>query len=253
MPQAAQTFSDLRTCWLCAPRRPFVATTFSTNVLDVPGVQVVPAAIGRAADQEPAAQRWKESPFAAQYQRVSSVHGPDIMPLAEVMPDEAGGAAEAVAADGAAPPEPEPVPAEGAAGIGETTAVEVAAGDPADEAPPAPEAKTPPPLADGAAAEAEPAAAEVAAGEAAEAELPDEEPPDDVLLPPDEVEVSPPVQPVGGPKLTPMLPFWTLDPGFGYWVSTPSVVAQPLETPARLATKRAGYEDWRFSTFGAGA
>ena len=170
----------------------------------------------------------------------------------EGAPVEDGTAAEAVAADGAAPP----APADVAAGIGETTAVDVAAGDPADEAPPAPEAKTPPPLADGAAAEAElaePAAAEVAAGEAAEAELPDEEPPDDVLLPPDEVEVSPPVQPVGGPGLTPMLPFWTLDPGFGYWVSTPSVVAQPLETPARLATKRAGYEDWRFSTFGAGA
>ena len=186
------------------------------SALDMPAVQVVPWAMAMEADHVPEAHRMKEVPPAEQYHVPSGVQAAPATGEPLLVPLATGTAAEADAAEGAAPPEPDP--ADEAAGIGETTAVDVAARAEAD-APPAPEAKTPPPLADGAAAEAEPAepaAADVAAGEAPEAELPDEEPPDDVLLPPDEVEVSPPVHPVGGPKLTPMLPFWTLDPGFGY-------------------------------------
>jgi hypothetical protein len=47
------------------------------RVSDMPGVQVVPAAIAMGADQTPEAQRWNEEPSAEQYQAPSFVQGPD--------------------------------------------------------------------------------------------------------------------------------------------------------------------------------
>lgn len=57
---------------------------------------------------------------------------------------------------------------------------------------------------------------------------------------------------LGGPKL-PSEDFWTDWPGSGYTISLPSSVVQPLETPLRLATKRAGKVVSRSVSFGAGA
>jgi hypothetical protein len=47
------------------------------RVSDMPGVQVVPAAIAMGADHTPEAQRWNEEPPAKQYQAPSFVQGPD--------------------------------------------------------------------------------------------------------------------------------------------------------------------------------
>lgn len=203
---------------------------------DKPGVQVVPAAIAIGADQTPEAQRWKEEPSAEQYHSPSSVQAPDCAPVVVVLPLGAADAADVADATGDA--------ASGVwlAGIGETTAVEVATGA-ADEVP---VAKTPAEsVEDG--AEPEPGAEETAEGlvsdgvdVAAETE-------------PDEGVPGATAAQEGYCRLTLMLPFVTEEPGSGNKTSTPSTVVQPLLTPARLATNIAGKLDWRLETFGAGA
>lgn len=98
--------------------------------LDMPGVQVVPAAIAIGVDQMPEAQRWNEEPPARQNQAPSFVQAPDCAPAIVVVPLVAG--TPAVATEGAAA---------GAelAGIGETMAVVV----PMGAADAVPVAKTP--------------------------------------------------------------------------------------------------------------
>ena len=86
---------------------------------DRPGVQDVPAAMAIEVDQTPEAQRWKEEPSAEQYHSPSSVQGPDCAPVVVVDPLGAGAPADATEAAAGAPL---------AAGIGETTAVDVATG-----------------------------------------------------------------------------------------------------------------------------
>jgi hypothetical protein len=203
---------------------------------DRPGVQVVPAAIAIDVDQTPEAQRWNEEPSAEQNHSPSSVQGPDCAPAVGVVPLGAGAPADAAeeAAAGA-----------WLAGIGETTAVDVATGA-ADEAP---VAKTPgEPAEDG--AEPRPGADE------AEGELPPT--PDEVAAgagPDDGVPAAPPAaaaQAGAGCRLVLMAPFWTEEPGSGYRVSSPSIVMQSL-TLWRLATNIAGKLDWRLKTDGAGA
>src|SRR5947209_3622539 len=133
------------------------------------------------------------------------------------------------------------------AGIGETTALDVASGG-AEEAP---VAKTP----------GEPAedAPEAGAEEVAGGPSPT---PEDVGGASEEapIDEGPPgataaaVPQVGGvTRLTPILPIWTELPGSGYDMSWPSTVLQPLSTLAMLAKNIAGKLVWRLETFGSGA
>lgn len=52
------------------------------RVLLIPGLHLVPAAIGMAALQAPLAQRWNDEPSDAQAQAPSSVHAPTWVPAA---------------------------------------------------------------------------------------------------------------------------------------------------------------------------
>lgn len=186
---------------------------------DIPGVQLVPAAIGMAVDHVPEAQRWKEELSAEQDHSPSSVQAPDWAPAVELVPLATG--EEPLAADDGeeAPAAPEGAEAaEVAAGIGETTAVDVE--------PAAPEAKTPP------AAEEVAAMEDAADGAAAGAEAAA----GDVALPPAALAYT---AQVFFTRFTPMLPFWTDAPGSGYTVSASSTVTQSL-TLTRLATNIGG-------------
>ena len=138
-------------------------------------MHLVPAAIEIDCDQAPEAHLWKEEPSAEQYHSPSSVQAPD-MPPPVAVPLDAGLAEEA--AGGAAPV---------AAGMGETTAVDVTAGVPPD-AEAAPLANTP---GEPAAEEAGEAGAEATGVPEDSVELPDP-------LPLDAASV--PVQPTGGPN-----------------------------------------------------
>ena len=176
---------------------------------DTPGVQDVPAAMAIDVDQTPEAQRWKEEPSAEQHHAPSSVQGPDCTPVVD--PLGAGAPADATeeAAFGA------PL----AAGIGETSAVDVATGA-ADAVPVAKTPGEPDEDASGATAEevpmpkpgAEeapdgltPAADEVTAGAEADEGLPEGLP-----------EGAPVAAAQGGRLgLTPMAPFSTEEPGSG--------------------------------------
>ena len=166
---------------------------------DMPGVQVVPAAIAIGADQTPEAQRWNEEPFAEQYQAPSFVQGPDCAPVVVLVPLGAGTPADATeeAAAGA-----------WLAGTGETTAVDVAA-EAADAVPvaktpgeAAEDAPEPKPGAEEAPGGLTPTADEVAAG--AEA--------DDGV--PGEAAAAAP-QGGGGCRFVPIDPFSTEEPGSG--------------------------------------
>lgn len=167
-----------------------------SRLADIPGVQLVPAAIGITGDHMPEAQRWYEEPSAEQDHSPSSVHAPDCAPV--VVPDPLepdplepdapplAAGKEALLADVAA--------AELAAGIGETMAVVVAS---EAEVPAAPDAKTP--------AADDDAAAEVTAGADAEFE-------------PFELPVATaaaPVQLAGAVKLVPIEPDCTESPASG--------------------------------------
>jgi hypothetical protein len=133
------------------------------------------------------------------------------------------------------------------AGIGETTAVDVASGG-AEEAP---VAKTP-----GEPAEDAPEAG-VEEGAGGLTPTPDDvgaaarEVPADEGLPGATAAALPQVG--GATRSTPIFPFWTELPGSGYNVSWPSTVVQPLSTLAMLAKNIAGKLDWRLETFGSGA
>lgn len=89
------------------------------SVLDIPGVHDVPAAIAMGVDQTPEAQRWNEEPPARQNHAPSFAQAPDCAPEVVVAPLDAGTSADATE-DAAAGVE--------LAGIGETTAVDVARG-----------------------------------------------------------------------------------------------------------------------------
>jgi len=206
------------------------------RVLDMPGVQVVPAAIDIGVDQTPEAQRWKEEPPAKQNQAPSFVQAPDCAPDVVVVPLGAGTPADATdeAAAGAA-----------LAGIGETMAVDVASGA-ADAVPVAKtpgeaveDEPTPKPGAEDAAEGLEPGGADVAEGA-----VPGEGVPGEAAA----------AAPQGGVlRKVPMVPFTTEEPGSGYRTSWPSIVVQPLSTPTRFATNIAGKVLWRLETFGSGA
>jgi hypothetical protein len=201
--------------------------------LDVPGVHVVPAAIAIGVDQTPEAQRWNEEPPARQNHAPSFVQAPNCAPEVVVISLDAGTPADPT--DGAAA---------GAelAGIGETTAVDVASGagdaapvakTPAEAVVDAPDAK---PGAEDVAEELEPDGAGVPAGA---------EPVEGVPA------VTPATEPHPGGtvfKLTPMVPFTTDVPGSGYKVSSPSTVVHPLLTPSMLAMNIAGKVLWRLET-----
>lgn len=179
-------------------------------------------------DQTPEAQRWNEEPPARQNHAPSFVQAPDCAPEVVVVPLDAGTPADATE-DAAA--------GEKVAGIGETTAVEVASG----AADAVPVAKTPAEAVVDAAEGLEPDGTGVAAGA---------EPVEGVPA----VTAATEPQPGGTVfRLTPMVPFTTDAPGSGYRVSSPSTVMHPLSTPLRLATNIAGKALWRLETFGSGA
>ena len=214
---------------------------------DVPGVHLVPAAIGMAADHDPEAQRWNEEPSLEQAYAPSSLHAPlwepvvvelvEAEPLADTVAEEEVAAAAEDSGTGETATEVSAEP--------EVMAVAVAAGDEADEADEAaPVAK--PPLADDVAAEAA-SVADDAATTALEVPSDEDDEPDDEL---ELAAALDPLQPTGGPRFA-FAPISTELPGSGYLMSIPSVVVQPSETPARLATKRSGKVVARCSRRGA--
>ena len=195
----------------------------------VPGVQVVPAAMGIATDHSPEAQRWNDEPSEEQKYSPSSEQDPLIDPAEVDVEDEvAAEDVEEASAVVAATAELETTGEDSTTGETaegsvepDVTAVAVAAGV---EESAEPLAK--PLLAADEAVEA------TVADEEADVELPEEE----LLLEDESLEAA---QPTGGPRLAPV-PTWSELPGLGYSMSIPSVVVQPFETPSRLATKRSG-------------
>ena len=164
----------------------------------MPGVQLVPAAMAIGVDHAPEAQRWNEEPPDRQNHAPSLVQAPDCAPEVVVVPLAAGAPAEATD-DAAAGVE--------LAGMGETTAVDVASGaadavpvakTPAEAAVDVPDAK---PDREDAAEELKPDGADVAAGAADDA-----------------VPEAPPAaaaQAGAGCRLTLIAPFTTDEPGSG--------------------------------------
>lgn len=191
------------------------------NVFDTPGVHLVPAAIGMAADHAPEAHRWNDLPSLAHAQAPSLVHGPDCGPAAVEPPVEAlgwlAGAAALVATAEAA----------GDGAIGETVAIEAIAG-----------VVTAAAVADGA-----PTVANLSVAVLIVAKLPAET---DAAVADETSAGRAPAAPqssgLGGWRLVgepPLLPRTTLLPGFGYRTSTPASITQSL-MPLRLDTNISG-------------
>jgi hypothetical protein len=187
-------------------------------------VHVVPAAIAIGVDQTPEAQRWNEESPARQNHAPSFLQAPNCAPEVVVISLDAGTPADPT--DGAA------AEAE-LAGIGETTAVDVAS----DAGDAAPVAKTP-------------AEAVVDAPDAKGAEdIAEELKPDGAGMPagakPVEgvLAVTPITEPHPGGtvfKLTLMIPFTTDVSESEYKISSPSTVIYPLLTSSMLTIKIAG-------------
>lgn len=195
----------------------------------MPGVHLVPPAMGIAADQAPEAQRWKLEPSAEQAKAPSWVQGPLLAPLVEPLDvPEVEGLLGVVPLEGAAPEEPaEPEPPE--------TAVAVGVDGAAEDGEAAPDAKTPGAALEGVAAELDPEPEPAPAPEPA----PEPEP-----------EPEPPEQPVGGASSASGVTFWTDGPGSGNLRSLLSAVLQLL-MEARLAMNMSGRFASRFAEMGA--